>query len=141
MLPLTDQLGRIYVAPAQSPTFYHAGIGYTASGQMCTWATPLPDDRRIAGWRVDNIGRVIVADGVVANRPYVMNGGLPFSKLDGAMIRQTDVAPAATDPYRAGIRVGTLGGVYFTTAVPPARLLAQALAAINRARHNGRTTN
>lgn len=134
MLPLTDTQGRIYVAPAQVPTFLVAGIGYTPSGQMCTWPTPNTDDRTVGGWRVRNNGQVIVADGVIGNRPYVFNGGLPFSKLDGSLIRQTDVTPAATDPYQAGIRVGPRGGVYFTTAIPPSALVTQALRAIKRAR-------
>jgi hypothetical protein len=131
MLPLTDEQGRIYVAPAQVPTFLHAGIGYTPSGQMCTWTTPNTDDRFIGGWRVRNNGQVIVAD---ASPPHVFNEGLPFSKLDGSLIRQTDVTPAPTDPYVAGIRVGPLGGVYFTTAIPPARLVTAAMQALKRIR-------
>jgi hypothetical protein len=49
------------------------------------------------------------------------NGGLPFNEV-GAMLYQTDVVPAATDPYVGGIRVQPAGGVYFTTAAPPALL-------------------
>lgn len=115
MLPMVDQQGRIHAAPGQMPAFHSAGIGYTPSGQMCTWPTPNADDRFIAGLRVRNNGQVIVADGVAGNRPYVFNGGLPQSRLDGSLIRQTDVAPAQSDPYVRGIRVGPRGGVYFTT--------------------------
>jgi len=121
MKVLTTPEGFIYIAPGQSPSVISAGIGFTNAGQLCTWPTPNASDRYIHGIRVDNIGRVIVADGLAAERPYVYKGGLPFGKLTGSLIRQVDTVAAASDPFVNGIRVGPRGGVYCTVTPPTAR--------------------
>ena len=118
-LPLTDNLGRVYVTPLGTPVSWEVGVGYDASARMCTTVITDANDKYNGGWRMDAAGRVVVA---AANMPNaVFNGGLPFYP-SGTMMRQTDVVPAADDPYVRGIRVGTLGGVYFTSASPPSNL-------------------
>ena len=60
---------------------------------------------------------VVAAQG--ANVTY--NGGWPCNlggHADGAVARQVDVVPAATDPYVGGVRIRPAGGVYMTTTAP-----------------------
>jgi hypothetical protein len=115
-LPQTDSQGRIYVASPGIPVTWNAGVGYTASGQMCISTTVGATDTYVNGWRLDATGVVIVA---AQSGSIVSNGGLPFNNSDGTMARQVDVVPSADDPYVNGIRVGALGGVYMTTAAVP----------------------
>ena len=120
-LPQCDSQGRVYFsinAPTGTSTL-NGGIAYQANGSMCTTPTPGADDVWNGGIRCSPTGQVVVGDGIPPARPYVYNGGLPFDKRDGSLIRQVDVVPAASDPYVGEIRVGPLGGVYFTTAAPP----------------------
>lgn len=121
MIPLVDNAGRVYVAPSGVPVTWNAGVGYDNTGRMCVSNTLSPTDVYLNGWRLDQDGRVVVAG---QNLALVSNGGLPFNNVGtpGAMARQVDVAPAVNDPYVGGIRVGTLGGVYFTSASPPSDL-------------------
>ena len=118
-LPLTDNLGRVYIEALGTPVSWEAGVGYNASRQMCTTIFIDANDKYNGGWRMDAVGRVVVAAADMPNA--VFNGGLPLYP-SGTMMRQTDVVPAADDPYVRGIRVGTLGGVYFTSASPPSNL-------------------
>jgi len=118
-LPLTDALGRVYVTPLGTPVSWEAGVGYDASARMCTTVITDANDKYNGGWRMDAAGRVVVAAADMPNA--VFNGGLPFY-LSGTMMRQTDVVPAADDPYVRGIRVGPTGGVYMTTAAIPTNL-------------------
>jgi len=118
-LPLVDPLGRIYVTPAGTPVRYSAGLGYTQDGRLCVTSTLNPLDTFQAGLRRDNEGRLVVGDGVLDSRPYFFNHGIPTDKRPasaGAVIRQMDTTPVASDPYVAGVRVGPRGGVYMTTA-------------------------
>ncbi len=118
MLPQVDPVGRIYTAPGGVPVYWNAGVGYDAAGRMCTTTVLGINDQSVGGWRLDPVGRVVVA---AQGSPLFYNGGLPFN-ADGSMARQLDTVPAATDPYARGIRVGSAGGVYFSTAAPPALL-------------------
>lgn len=118
-LPLVDGVGRVYVTPAGTPVTLSAGLGFTLDGRLCTTITISPTDRFQGGLRRDNVGRLVVGDGTLNSRPYFYNGGIPSDKRNaaaGAVIRQMDTIPVATDPFVRGVRVGPLGGVYMTTA-------------------------
>lgn len=115
MLPQVDALGRIYVISGGVPAYWNRGIAYDVQGRMCTTVATAAEDVWVGGWRLNNLGQVIVSS--LAGSPFY-NGGLPFN-VNGAMARQNDQTPGMNDPYVAGIRVGSLGGVYFTSAVPP----------------------
>jgi hypothetical protein len=96
-----------------------AGIAYTVIGQMITTTIANANDVWSGGWRLDNLGAVVVA---AQSGSPVYNGGLPFNPANGAMASQLDTTPAANDPYVGEIRVGPTGGVYFTSASPPSNL-------------------
>jgi hypothetical protein len=114
MLPQVDPIGRVYTAPGGTPVSWNAGVGYTATGQICTTLTAGPNDTYNGAWRLDPLGRVVV---VVLAPPTVFNGGLPFNS-NGALDGQPNATPIASDPYVRGMRVGPLG-VYGTTAAIP----------------------
>lgn len=113
MLPQVDNLGRVFTAPGGTPAVWNSGVGYTLLGQVCTTQTLGANDQWVGGWRLDPVGRVVVAAGA----GVFFNGGLPFN-VNGALIGQPNVVPLATDPYVRGMRVGT-AGVYGVNAVPP----------------------
>ena len=118
-LPLVDSSGRIYAINDVNSASYNGGIAYNALGQMVTVVFTAADDVWNGGWRLSAKGAVVIA--AQSGQP-VYNGGLPFNPANGAMAAQLDVTPLASDPYVGGIRVGTLGGVYFTSASPPSNL-------------------
>ena len=95
-----------------------AGLAYDPNGALHVTTTDSPTDTYLGGMRVSPIGQVVVGNGNPPARPYVYNAGLPFDRRDGRLIRQEDTAPSPSDPYVAGVRVGPLGGVYFSTAAP-----------------------
>lgn len=114
-LPRTDAQGRIYAAAAGTPVSWNEGLGYTASGQLCTTATASASDAWNGGLRRSANGSLVVAaQGGTLN----YNGGWPCNASDGAVARQVDVVPAVTDPYVGGVRIGPTGGVYMTTTAP-----------------------
>jgi hypothetical protein len=119
MLPLLDPLGRIYILGNGVPVSWNNGVGYDSIGRMCTTGTLLATDQFVSGWRLDALGRLVVAN---AGGSVVYNGGLPFLAVDGRMVRILDAVPSANDPYVNGIRVSNAGAVYLTTAAPPALL-------------------
>ena len=121
----TDPNGRVYALdgppPAGSP--FNGGLAFSPTGQVYG-ANAQPTDTFIGGWRVSILGELVETDGLVPNRPYDFNAGMPQAKQGspsnrgGALIRQVDNVPAATEPYVAGVRVGPLGGMYQTTSAP-----------------------
>jgi len=115
MLPQTDANGRVHVAAAGTPVSWNQGIGYSANGAMCTTVALSGTDQYIGGWRLDAVGRVVVA---AQSGSLFYNEGLPFNLADGSLACQIDVVPGVNDPYVSSIRVGPSGGVYFTTAAP-----------------------
>lgn len=115
MLPQVDASGRVYAVANGVPVSWNSGVGYDSTGRMCTTTVLGATDQSVGGWRLDPLGRVVVA---AQDASVVYNGGLPFNS-DGSLARQIDTVPAANDPYVGGIRVGPAGGVYFTTAAPP----------------------
>ena len=61
MLPPTDGLGRVYITPLGTPVSWEAGVGYDASARMCTTIITDANDKYNGGWRMDAVGRVVVA--------------------------------------------------------------------------------
>jgi hypothetical protein len=61
MIPQVDPVGRIYTAPGGVPLYWNAGVGYDAAGRMCTTTVLGPNDQYLGGWRLDPVGRVVVA--------------------------------------------------------------------------------
>lgn len=82
-------LGQVCVVISASPAFYVNGFGVTAEGRLC------------------------ISDGIA---PTGYQQGLPFG-INGVLATAI-AAPAATDPYVGGVRVGALG-VLVTPAAPP----------------------
>jgi hypothetical protein len=84
---------------------------------MCTTTVTGATDAYVSGWRIDALGRVVVA---ALSGAQVFNRGLPFNQSNNTMSRQVDIVPVAADAYApGGIRVSATGGVHFTTATPP----------------------
>jgi hypothetical protein len=121
MLPQVDALGRVFTAPAGVPVSWNAGLGYAANGALCTTQVLGPNDQYIGGWRLDPLGRVVVA--ALGGGPIFFNGGIPFN-ANGSLVGQPNVVPIATDPYVRGIRVGA-AGVYGVNAAPPLDFLEE----------------
>ena len=118
-LPLTDAAGRIYILPGGSPVKWNEGFGYSATGQLCVTTTLTPNDTYEGGIRRSSTGALVVA---AQGGTLSYNGGWPCNlggASDGAVARQVDTTPAATDPFVAGVRIGAAGGVYMTTAAVP----------------------
>lgn len=114
-LPLVDALGRVHVALNGTPVTWNQGLGYAANGALCYTNSLNATDVYQNGMRISATGLVVTA---AQSGSLFYNAGLPFNAADGTLARQVDVAPGADDPYVAGIRVGPLGGVYFTSAAP-----------------------
>jgi hypothetical protein len=116
MLPgRRDAEGRLYVtsvAPLPTSTL-QGGIAVSALGQV-HYFTGLPT-KVVNGYPVDDAGMLcVVLGGTIAEYLSAIPRG-----ANGVVVAQVDVAPAATDPYVAGgLRVGPLGGLYLTSAVP-----------------------
>lgn len=120
-----DAQGRVYSVdgppPAGSP--FIGGLAFNNLGQVYS-ANASPTDVFIGGWRVSVLGELVETNAVPeVNRDY--NAGMPQSGpgglvgREGAILRQVDTVPSASDPYVAGVRVGPLGGMYQTTSLPP----------------------
>ena len=114
--------GQIYATTnAVGPgTAWSGGMAFDTTGRLHITTTIGATDIWVNGFRLSSSGQVVVTDGGVGKQPYAFNSGFPFSKLDGALIRQLNQTPIASDPYVIGIRIGPLGGVYMLIeGVPP----------------------
>jgi hypothetical protein len=103
-------------APAPSAVFNN-GLAFSAAGKLHVTPTPSPNDVYINGRRMSPTGQLVVGDGVIGQRPYVGNAGLPFGKLDDVAIRQDNQAPVPDEPYVNGVRVGPTGGIFMSTTL------------------------
>lgn len=118
-LPVQASDGSIYANTGGVPAVYNAGLAYDATGRLLVTTTRSASDVYLAGRRVAANGALVVADGLVADRPYVFNGGWPTSVRNFGTIRQVGNTPGATDPFINSARVGPLGGVYMLNSAPP----------------------
>lgn len=82
--------GVVHAAPATEPDRFVNGFGVTDAGALC----------------------VAIGD-VTAG----FQQGLPFTAI-GLLVCQMNQTPAPTDPFVGGLRIGPLGGLYVTDAVP-----------------------
>jgi len=116
MLPgKRDAQGRLHVtsAPPGATSTLKGGIAVSPLGQV-HYFTGFPT-KVVNGYPVDDAGMLcVVLGGVIKDYLSAIPRG-----ANGVIIAQADVAPAATDPYVAGgLRIGPLGGLYLTSAVP-----------------------
>jgi len=114
MLPgRRDGLGRAYAIggpPAANATF-QGGIAISPLGQLYT--TVAAPSSFSNGFGVSPRGELCVGSTAIVN--YLE--GIP-RLANGAVRTQLDVVPAATDPFLGGLRIGPVGGVYLSSAVP-----------------------
>src|SRR5574343_960779 len=118
----TNALGQVYDIDAE-PTATDprlGGLAFTPDGEVYVTTVQDADDSFISGGlRVSPTGRLVVADGVAAGRPYDYNAGLPSDKRTantGDLIRQF-ADPTGQNASVGGVLIGELGGVYFVTKV------------------------
>ena len=105
------------VAPQPGDVFVN-GIAMTSDGVVrVTAATPQVFNN---GLGMMNIGAIAVSFGGVI---VSWQGGLPFAD-DGRLVCQLNQPASPGDGYVAGLRVGVLGGVYVTDAVPTPWIIA-----------------
>ena len=116
LTPVGEVAISLFAPPAAGDVFA-GGLRFDAAGNLYVTTTLSATDTFVASRRISTLGQLVVASGTPPNRPYIFNGGLPSkANGDGAMIRQNNNTPAATDPYiGGGVRVGPLGGVYTRT--------------------------
>ena len=109
-----DDLGRLYTYPgAPTPGApFRGGIGYLQTQRTCI--ANVSDGNFVNGFMVNNDGSLVIAQGGAIASFHM---GFPRT-VDGKFVGQLDTIPAAGDPYVNGVRVGLLGGVYATSAVP-----------------------
>ena len=108
-----DASGQLYIVTvAPSPASALGGVTLSAKGQVFTSATNTGGTVANNGFRFNSDGSLLTSGAAITS--YV--GGLPFA-ADGSLVVQ-QAAPAGTDPYVGGVRVGA-SGVFVTTAVPP----------------------
>jgi hypothetical protein len=115
MLPgRRDAEGRLHITPDPilPTTTFQGGIAINPLGQVHT-VSGAPD-HFVNGFGVSDKGALCIGDG---GGIHAYLEGIPRT-LAGKVTTQTDVAPAATDPFLGGLRIGLLGGVYVTTLPP-----------------------
>jgi len=109
-----DDQGRLHTFPGvpTPPSPLRGGIAMLPTGRTCI--NNILETTFVNGFMVDTVGSLVVnVGGTIVG--YHM--GLPRD-VEGRLVGQLDVVPAATDPYVNGVRVGPLGGVYATSALP-----------------------
>ena len=90
------------------------GIALTALGQIYYTTVKAATDVYVNGFRVTGEGALVCTPGgAIAD----FLEGIPRAG-DGSMVIQVNVAPAATDPFLGGLRIGALGGVYTNSTAP-----------------------
>jgi len=115
MLPgKRDADGRLYVTgvAVDATTTYQGGIPISPLGQV--HITPNAPQTFKNGFGTVNAGPLSTDNAAIVT--YLE--GLPRTASGGLRV-QLNTVPAATDPFIGGLRVGTLGGVYITDAIPP----------------------
>jgi hypothetical protein len=115
VLGAVDDLGRLHVYPGAPPpnAGFRGGLGFTASQRVAV--TNAPTTNFVNGFMVADDGSLAVDTIGAAIYDYYM--GFPRTIL-GMLVGQVDVIPNANDPYVNGVRVGPLGGIYATSALP-----------------------
>ena len=113
----TEGVVRAEISAPNSSSHFNAGLAFSAAGKLHITAVQTPDDSYIGGHRISPTGQLVVGDGVIGQRPYLGNSGLPCGKLDGATIRQDNQTPVPDEPYVNGVRVGPLGGVFMSATL------------------------
>ena len=115
MLPgKRDAEGRLFVTTAaiDATTTYQGGIPLSPLGQVhVDINTP---QKYQNGFGMMNNGKLCINNALPINH-YLE--GIPRA-ANGAIRIQLNQTPVATDPFLGGLRIGPLGGVYVTDAVP-----------------------
>jgi hypothetical protein len=138
-LPVDSQ-GRVYSidGPPEVGATFNGGLAFSKLGQVYS-ANLQASDGFVGGFRVSQLGELVETDSTPPQRAgQVFVAGLPVANSGspsrpGAVLRQVNTTPGATDPFVAGVRVGPLGGMYQTTAgipIPPINTVAPSISGV-----------